>query len=97
MTDPLIIAREVLEREERLSAYSYSIPLAAQASWDADRSEQVKAAPDLARAVLRMDELADRLDHEAESRRAARQDPFEVMTIRQEAARIRAALNGENR
>ena len=59
------------------------------------------AAPTLARAVIdltakveRMEALADRLDHEAEARRAARQDPFEVMTIRQEAARIRAALNG---
>ena len=54
MTDPATLAREVLEREERLSAYSYSIPLAAQASWDATRSEQVKAAPDLARAVLEL-------------------------------------------
>jgi len=50
--DPLTIAREVLEREERLSTYSYSIPVEAQASWDATRSEQVKAAPDLARAVI---------------------------------------------
>ena len=60
------------------------------------------AAPTLARAVIdltakveRMEALADRLDHEAEARRAAGQDPFEVMTIRQEAARIRAALNGD--
>ena len=59
------------------------------------------AAPTLARVVIdltakveRMEALADRLDHEAEARRAAWQDPFEVMTIRQEAARIRAALNG---
>ena len=48
------LAREVLEREERLSAYTYSIPLAAQAFWDATRSEQVKAAPALARAVLEL-------------------------------------------
>lgn len=51
----------------------------------------------LANAVQAVANLADRLDHEADSRRAAGQDPFEVMTIRQEAARIRAALNGENR
>ena len=51
-TDPATLAREVLEREERLSAYTYSIPLAAQASWDATRSEQVKSAPDLARAAV---------------------------------------------
>lgn len=49
----------------------------------------------LANAVQAVANLADRLDHEADSRRAAGQDPFEVMTIRQEAARIRAALNGE--
>lgn len=46
--------------------------------------------------IARMEALADRLDHEAEARRAARQDPFEVMTIRQEAARIRTALNGDS-
>ena len=56
MTDRNIVdlARATLEREERLSAYTYSISLAAQASWDAIRSEQVKAAPDLARAVLEL-------------------------------------------
>ena len=56
MTDRNIVdlARATLEREERLSDYSYSIPLAAQASWDAIRSEQVKAAPTLARAVLEL-------------------------------------------
>ena len=55
--DPTALAREVLEREERLSAYTYSIPLAAQASWDATRSEQVKSAPALARAVIAASEL----------------------------------------
>ena len=101
-TDPLTVAREVLEREERLSAYSYSIPLAAQASWDATRSEQVKAAPDLARAVIdltakvkHMEALADRLDREAA-------DDFDgvsgtsVSLVKHETAKaIRAALNGE--
>ena len=57
--DPVTVAREVLEREERLAAYTYSIPLAAQASWDATRSEQVRAAPDLARAVI---DLTDKLE-----------------------------------
>ena len=97
--DPLTIAREVLEREERLSAYSYSIPLAAQASWDATRSEQVRSAPDLARAVIRLADLADDLDEDAvyvrnafngiEGRRRAEER-------RSAAARIRDALNGEN-
>ena len=63
MTDRNIVdlARATLEREERLSDYSYSIPLAAQASWDATRSEQVNAAPDLARAVLELIAERDRL------------------------------------
>lgn len=77
MTDPTTIAREVLEHEERLSAYSYSIPLAAQASWDADRSEQVKAAPDLARAVI---ELTAELDAYRE----------ENTRLREQAARVKA-------
>ena len=63
-TDPTDLAREVLEREERLSAYTYSIPLAAQASWDADRSEQVKAAPDLARAVVDLTACANEIEGE---------------------------------
>ena len=46
--------------------------------------------------IARVEALADRLDHEADARRAASRDLFEVMTIRQEAARIRTALNGEN-
>ena len=96
------LAREVLEREERLSAYSYSIPLAAQASWDATRSEQVKAAPDLARAVLeltakveRMEALADRLEQEA-AYEASRGDTWDATCIRAEARRIRRALNGDD-
>lgn len=55
----------------------------------------VHEARTLARAVERALALADRLDHEAQARRAAGQDPFEVMTIRQEATRIRTALNGK--
>ena len=85
----------MLEREERLSAYTYSIPLAAQASWDATRSEQVKAAPDLARAVARVAELADRLDNEA-AYEASRGDTWDATCIRAEARRIRKALNGDD-
>lgn len=94
-TDPTDLAREVLEREERLSAYTYSIPLAAQASWDATRSEQVKAAPDLAHAVIRVEELADRLEHEA-AYEASRGDTWDATCIRAEVRRIRRALNGDN-
>ena len=60
---------------------------------DAYREENTRFREQAARVKA----LADRLDHEAEARRAARQDPLEVLTIRQEAARIRAELNGENR
>lgn len=94
-TDPTALAREVLEREERLSAYSYSIPLAAQASWDATRSEQVKSAPDLARAVARVAALADRLENEA-AYEASRGDTWDATCIRAEARRIRRALNGDD-
>ena len=94
-TDPADLAREVLEREERLSAYSYSIPLAAQASWDATRSEQVKSAPDLARAVARVAALADRLENEA-AYEASRGDTWDATCIRAEARRIRKALNGDD-
>ena len=89
------LAREVLEREERLSAYTYSIPLAAQASWDATRSEQVKSAPDLARAVARVAALADRLENEA-AYEASRGDTWDATCIRAEARRIRRALNGDD-
>ena len=96
------LAREVLEREERLSAYTYSIPLAAQALWDAIRSEQVKAAPDLAHAVIeltakvkRVEALADRLENEA-AYEASRGDTWDATCIRAEARRIRRALNGDD-
>ena len=96
------IAREVLEREERLSAYTYSIPLAAQASWDATRSEQVRSAPALAHAVIeltakvkRVEALADRLENES-AYEASRGDTWDATCIRAEARRIRRALNGEN-
>ena len=95
------LAREVLEREERLSAYTYSIPLAAQASWDATRSEQVRSAPALAHAVIeltakvkRVEALADRLENEA-AYEASRGDTWDATCIRAEARRIRKALNGE--
>ena len=96
------LAREVLEREERLSAYTYSIPLAAQASWDATRSEQVRSAPALAHAVMeltakvkRVEALADRLENEA-AYEASRGDDWDATCIRAEARRIRRALNGDD-
>ena len=86
------------EHEEAASAILDAAPTLARAvdsltaELDAYREENTRHREKIAR----VEALADRLDHEAETRRAARQDPFEVMTIRQEAARIRAALNGDN-
>ena len=99
------LAREVLEREERLSAYTYSIPLAAQASWDGTRSEQVKSAPALARAVLdltamvkRVEALADDMDHDAGI--LDQTDDLRLHLIaathREDATRLRTALNGDD-
>ena len=111
-TDPVTLAREVLDDERAWAALDPGHHPEGQAAV----YRLANAAPTLARAVIDLTDkldaerfahantavkvkgaeaLADRLDHEAEARRAARQDPFEVLTIRQEAARIRAALNGE--
>ena len=56
----------------------------------------VHEARTLARAVIRMDELADRLEHEA-AYEASQGDDWDAVCIRSEVRRIRAALNGENR
>ena len=48
----------------------------------------------LARAVIRVEELADRLEHEA-AYEASRGDTWDATCIRAEARRIRRALNGE--
>ena len=92
------LAREVLEREERLSAYTYSIPLAAQASWDGTRSEQVKSAPALARAVLdltamvkRVEALAEQMERESGIRRERGDYPNEMGVS---AGDLRRVLNG---
>ena len=94
------LAREVLEREERLSAYTYSIPLAAQASWDATRSEQVKAAPDLARAVIELTAKVERVEALAETweeaARLVEARGGDAETVRDLLQDIRDALNGEN-
>ena len=83
MADPLTIAREVLE-----TAYE-------------DETVTVCSVPDnkvaaLARAVARVEELADRLEHEA-AYEASRGDDWDAVCIRAEARRIRRALKGENR
>lgn len=81
--DPTALAREVLDAaHEDETVTVCSIP---------DR----KAAT-LARAVIRMDELADRLEHEA-AYEASRGDTWDAVCIRAEARRIRKALNGDDK
>ena len=81
--DPLTIAREVLDLTHE------------------DETVTVCSVPDnkaaaLARAVIRMDELADRLDVVANELEADGEDGY-ADAARTDAHSIRAALNGENR
>lgn len=79
--DPATIAREVLDMAHEDDTITVcTIP-------------DNKAAA-LARAVIRMEELADRLEHEA-AYEASRGDDWDAVCIRAEARRIRRALNGE--
>ena len=55
----------------------------------------VREARTLAHAVTRVEELADRLEHEA-AYEASRGDDWDATCIRAEARRIRRALNGDN-
>ena len=55
-----------------------------------------REARTLALAVTRVEELADRLEHEA-AYEASRGDTWDATCIRAEARRIRRALKGENR
>ena len=55
----------------------------------------VREARTLARAVIRVEELADRLEHEA-AYEASRGDTWDATCIRAEARRIRKALNGDD-
>ena len=54
----------------------------------------VHEARTLARAVTRVEELADRLEHEA-AYEASQGDDWDAVCIRSEVRRIRAALNGQ--
>ena len=81
--DPVALAREVLDLTHE------------------DDTVTVCSVPDnkvaaLARAVTRVEDLADRLEHEA-AYEASRGDDWDAVCIRAEARRIRRALKGENR
>lgn len=81
--DPVTLAREVLDLTHE------------------DETVTVCSVPDnkvaaLARAVTRVEDLADRMEHEA-AYEASRGDDWDAVCIRAEARRIRRALKGENR
>ena len=81
--DPVTLAREVLDLTHE------------------DETVTVCSVPDnkvaaLARAGTRVEDLADRLEHEA-AYEASRGDDWDATCIRAEARRIRRALKGENR
>ena len=81
MTDPVTVAREVLElAHEDETVTVCSVP-----------DNKVAA---LARAVTRVEDLVGRLEHEA-AYEASRGDDWDAVCIRAEARRIRRALNGE--
>ena len=80
--DPVTLAREVLDLTHE------------------DETVTVCSVPDnkvaaLARAVTRVEDLADRLEHEA-AYEASRGDDWDAVCIRAEARRIRRALNGDD-
>ena len=80
MTDPATLARTILADSEDEHP-------------DALYLLDVREARTLARAVIRVEELADRLEHEA-AYEASRGDTWDATCIRAEARRIRRALNG---
>ena len=90
MTDPVALAREVLGDELAWAALDPGHHPEGQAAV----YRLANAAPTLARAVTRVEALADRLENEA-AYEASRGDDWDATCIRAEARRIRKALNGE--
>ena len=90
-TDPVTLAREVLDDERAWAALDPGHHPEGQAAV----YRLANAAPTLARAVIRVEALADRLEHEA-AYEASRGDTWDATCIRAEARRIRRALNGDD-
>lgn len=89
-TDPAAIAREVLETAHEDDTITVcSVP-------DNKTAALARAVIDLTAKVKRVEELADRLEHEA-AYEASRGDTWDATCIRAEARRIRRALNGDDR
>lgn len=91
---PAALAREVLDAHTawgKTAAGSDECTRATEAFTDAVN----RSGLNLARAVIRMEALADRLDNEADYE-ASRGDTWDATCIRAEARRIRKALNGDD-
>ena len=106
MTDPVTVAREVLEADRARQEFSASNPFGAwdilaqlQQTFSDNAPHLAHAVIDLTAKVERVEALADRLEREADelnghpSRLAAHTGSVKKRTV----ARIRTALNGENR
>ena len=91
MSDPVTLAREVLDDERAWAALDPGHHPEGQAAV----YRLANAAPTLARAVIRMDELADRLEHEA-AYEASQGDHWDAASLHVEALNIRLALKGDD-
>ena len=95
--DPVTLAREVLDAVKAMDDTPGTLYLDGPTHEHEEAAGAIlDAAPALARAVTRVEDLADRLEHEA-AYEASRGDTWDATCIRAEARRIRRALNGENR
>ena len=97
-TDPVTLAREVLDDERAWAALDPGHHPESQAAV----YRLANAAPTLARAVIeltakvkRVEDLVDRLEHEA-AYEASQGDDWDAVCIRSEVRRIRRALNGDD-
>ena len=87
MTDPVTLAREVLAIDTSAIGGNISVE-------GVDVLETVRIAQKVARAVIRVEALADRLDVVANELEADGEDGY-ADAARTDAHSIRAALNGE--
>ena len=103
MTDPVTLAREVLETahedetvtvcsvpDNKAAALAHAV-IDLTAQLDAERFAHANAAV----KIKRVEDLVGRLEHEA-AYEASRGDTWDATCIRAEARRIRRALNGDD-
>ena len=95
-TGPIILAREVLDAVKVMDDTPGTLYLDGPTHEHEEAAGAIlDAAPALAHAVARVEELADRLEHAA-AYEASRGDDWDATCIRAEARRIRKALNGDD-